>query len=445
MKKILLLFTFVIISCKLFSNGGPIMNSSVLHTGQICLTKQKDIKITNEIINIKFDGEYAIYDITYTLKEEYPYSVDTVQYGFPVDFIQKYYNNWNFDENDVPYFEMYLNNQQLAIKEQVDNSLLNDTLLFQIAPSLKRELYGFIDGYHNKRKWFLSQLIFDKNSSYKLNVKYKVHNYSMDFATSKSSFIEYGSRLLIYDFSPAGYWGDGIIDKISIKIDATNLDSNFETYKLKGLGNYVLKDGVYSFYQENFDPNKSKFLLVSYDYDAVGMTDDFGKNHILNKNIVKIKSSDKGNFDNLNDLDIGTFCTFKNSANKKGYIEYNFKRNTYFSCISILNGNYSSEQNYYDNGRLKKIKIEFDIQDWEDTLKIITHDTIITLEDRKYLPLSNLNFAHNCDLFNLIYKDQNGNIRRVKITFLETYKGLKNDDICISELLFNGFVGKIIW
>ncbi len=441
MKKIILLLIFVIISCKLFSNGGPIMNSGVLHTGQICPINHTNIKITDEVLNIKLDGEWAIYDITYFLKKE-DYGFDTVMYGFPVDFIEKSYDNWDFDNKDIPYFEMNLNNQKLEITEQVDYSFLHDSLLYKNLSSMERDFQVGYPGIANKRKWFVTKLIFDHNNTYKLNVRYKVHNYSIDFTTTKSSFRAFGARHLLYDFSPAGFWGNGIIDTISIKIDATNLDSNFETYHIKGLENYTLKDGIYKFHQEKFDPKKSKFLLVQYDFQAIGMTEDFEKNHILKEDIVQINSSANDDFENINDIDIATFCTFKNSANKKGYIEYNFKRNTYISCIAILNGNYSNEQNYYDNGRLKKIKIEYDELNWHDTSKTITHDTIITFEDRKYTPLTKTNFAHNCDLFHFMKIDYNLNIRRIKITFLETYKGLKKDNICISELLFNGYLWK---
>ena len=90
---------------------------------------------------------------------------------------------------------------------------------------------------------------------------------------------------------------------------------------------------------------------------------------------------------------------------------------------------------------MKKIKISYEYTAWDDSIKIIKRDTIIELEDRKYKPLNKSNYAANADFF-AISSEFWPSYKKIKITILDVYKGRKTDNICISELLFNGFLYK---
>ncbi len=439
MKKIILLIFCVAVSCKLFSNGGPIMNSQVLKTGQIQLINNSEIKITDEKINAKISGEYVTYDISYTFFREYSYMGDTILYGFSVDFTDDIYNrnNHGICAKDVPYFEMYFNDKKLDVKEQIDFGFYNDSITLKNDTAIEHSLYWVVDYYH-KKKWFIAKLIFDSTNTYTLHVKYKVHNYSTDGYLAKYPFMNYDKRVMIYDLSPAGYWGDGKIGNLSINIDASSLDSNYETHQLKGLSGYVLKDGIYSFQQKDFEPGRNKIFVCEYSYKNIGKTRDIKNSNISTDNFLSMRPSFKGNKAAVNDLNVATACNFKKSGSKKNSIEFTFAKHTMFMCLTILNGNYTSEKNYYDYGRLKKIRVEYEYSAYPDTNKIIKTDTVFNLDNKKYLPLNNSDFAKNCNFFDFT-NDAFSSAIKLKITFLEYYAGKKPNDISISELLLNGF------
>jgi hypothetical protein len=444
MRKSLILIFFLVMTDQVFSNGGPIVNSLVFKTGQIQMMHWNSINIINENIDMKIEGEYTVYNITYTLENKYPYTVDTIMYGFPVDFISTYWTNWGFDSTDIPYFEIYFNGEKNNCSQQTDYCLLHDTIVRSyIRNSMEYETnrYGFENDL--RRRWYITKLIFEREKKENtLNVKYKIHNYSIDFSTMKSTFITYDKRKVIYDFSAAGYWGDGIIDKITINIDVKDLDSNYETHDLTGIEGYELKNGIYTFQKEKFDPNKDKYLMLVYTNKARGLSADILKNYVPDDRIDKINTAFTGKTETLNDFDFSTFCVLKKDKIKNSWLEYNFKNNTYMSCITILNGNYTSEADYYNNSRIKKVKIEFEIGDWKDSTKVICRDTTVTLKDRKYNAINKENFAYNSDIVHLNKVDYVLNIKKIKITFLETYPGIKNDDAYLTELVFNSYVYK---
>ena len=70
MKKFFLTTIFYLICIHIFANGGPIDGSAVVKTGRIKMINKNDIKLTSEVINLTIDGDYAIYDITYTFYKE---------------------------------------------------------------------------------------------------------------------------------------------------------------------------------------------------------------------------------------------------------------------------------------------------------------------------------------------------------------------------------------
>jgi hypothetical protein len=438
MRKLLILMICIVLSNKLYSNGGPILNSQIIKTGQIQLINESNISISNEIINVKVDGEYAIYDITYTFTKENNYWGDTVLYGFSVDFIDNIFGNIKgFNNKDVQFFDMYFNNEKLDLKEQIDFSYYKDTISVKNDSTIEYPLnQGMSYYFKHRKKWFIAKLFFGEEYTHQLNVKYKVKNYSSDLWIAKYPFMKYGTRKLIYDLTPAGYWGNGIIENLSVNIDVKGLDSNYESYQLKGLDGYSYNNGKFSYQSKNFDPLKNKIFVLEYTNDVIGKTTDIRRNYIEKKEIKSIKPSFYGNIDNLNDLNPSTSCSFKKIL-KKDYIDFSFSGQTGFMCMTILNGNYLNEDEYYNNARLKKIKIEYEYVGW-DTTKIIKKDTIIELENRKYCPVNIFNFAESADIIDLNV-DPFARFEKFKVTFLEYYQGKKNNDVCISEILLNGF------
>lgn len=441
MRRILLIIIFAISFVNVFSNGGPIINSTITKTGHIQMMNVYGIDLVDEKINIKIEGEYSYYDIKYTFQREENnfYRNDTVTYGFPIDFMEdEYFTEDNFKNTNIPFFEMRFNGKLLETKEHIDFSFFNDFDVSNDSLSVPKD-----NPFNStiKRKWFISQVIFDSHDTFELTVRYKVRNFSVDSATSKSTFINYDSRIMTYDFSPASFWGDGLIKNISINIDVRSLDSSFESHQIYKLDGFLLKDGIYSFTKTNFNPMKNKTLVLDYSFGTIGISRDILGNFVKMKFVKKIKASNLENINNINDVNFSTcYTTAKSANNKKTFIEYVFKDTVSFYYISILNGDFSNEANYYNNGRIKKIKIEYEVNEWE-TGKSVIKDTILVLKDRKYELINKDNLAHFVDIIELESFVSYGFVKRIKLIFLDNYPGKKNDNISISEFFING----ILW
>ncbi len=422
---LILLFSFQ----TLFANGGPIFNSNILKSGQICFYNHADVKIIEEKINIKIIDDYAIYDVTYYFENNSEDTLQIVDYAFPVDYsdITTFTHRNKNILSDISYFEMYFDGQKIDVKEQVDINKVQDSVFLKLGNENSFNNYSSF-----KRKWFISQFAFGTKKNYTLNVKYKVKNNSVDLITTKDVFKRsYGTRKMVYDFSPASNWGDGVIDKITIQIDIKDIKN--EEIELKGLENWTKTDGMYVFHQEYFKPENKYFGL---DYtNVIGEKSKDVKINKVDLKYLNINSKLNCDYKNLNDINLNTNCYLKNI---KDPIIFNFLKNKNAYFITILTGDYSSEQNFYDHGRAKKIRLEYEMNEFKDSKsKIIQIDTIITIPDFKYEPLNQDNFISNSILFNLETNIFNTNIIKAKITILETFQGKKYKDVCFTELLFN--------
>ena len=114
------------------------------------------------ILNIKFEN-----------KNKYP---DSITYGFPIDFIEKEYfdhSAWDFSDDLVPYFRLYLNDKELNIEEQIDFSISLDSLK-------NMSTYNSLGNFKlYKQKWYISDLFFPEAGIYELKVEYKVKNWGI--------------------------------------------------------------------------------------------------------------------------------------------------------------------------------------------------------------------------------------------------------------------------
>ena len=76
-------------------------------------------------------------------------------------------------------------------------------------------------------------------------------------------------------------------------------------------------------------------------------------------------------------------------------------QNAYY--LTILTGDYTSEQNFYDHSRAKKIKLEYEMNVFEDSKsKLVKIDTIISIPDFKYYYLIILLSVFSYFIFKII-------------------------------------------
>jgi len=96
------------------------------------------------------------------------------------------------------------------------------------------------------------------------------------------------------------------------------------------------------------------------------------------------------------------------------WVEFTYDPPVILERISVINGYMRSETLYYANNRVKKIRISFDDGTHFDQV----------LKDGELKP----------QIITLPEPKQAG---KVRLTILETYKGSKYNDTCISEIIFD--------
>lgn len=431
MKRIVNLIIMVLIfNISVKANGGPIDGSAVYRTGDIVLIKQANIKLEKETLKIKLDGDHSVVNVTYQIRNN-GYSKIDVTYGFPVDIVRDEMMSYDMEWQDeyIPSIQFSANGVKLPVKRQLDYSIMESKRSASDEHSIEF-----------RRNWYVVDFSINKGESLSLSVEYKVKNGFTDWSTNKYFFENYSKRELIYDFSPAQNWGDGSINSLTVEVDASSIINTGGEIDFKGL-KLINNSGKYVNEFTNFDLKASENLLISYS-NKVGKYSDFiTKYRIPSSNIksIEVSSELEGNYSKMNLFD-GSFETAwvegvaGSGIGEKIKIQLSDNR---LAAICLVNGYTKNSETYTTNNRIKKVKIEKEIVDYQDPNKT----SIKTYEQEiKDLPFSSINLSNFYSMTSTIgdYGEGYSKVRSISITILEVYKGTKYDDTCISELYLLG-------
>ena len=144
---------------------------------------------------------------------------------------------------------------------------------------------------------------------------------------------------------------------------------------------------------------------------------------------------------NLNDKDYTTaWVEAANDFGKGEKIHFELNQNInkdQWAGISIthlylLNGFRKTEKTYYENNRVKKLRLWINGKEGEKSYDI-------TLPDKPYKQINDYNIAYEADLLNdyidLGRRQAFYNVTSFDIEILEVYPGTKYNDTCISEVI----------
>lgn len=413
------------------ANGGPVDGSAVYKAGNIVLIKQADIKLEKEELKITLDGDYSIVSVKYLLKNEAHSKID-VTYGFPIDIIREEMNyDLEWKDEYVPNIQFAANGTILPVKRQLDFSVQE----FKSNNPNERHPIEF------KRNWYIVDFSINKGESLSLSVDYKVKNGFTDWETSKDFFASYGNREFTYDFSPAQNWGNGIIDLLTVEVDASAVMSHNEEVTLKGL-ELPNTATIYANEFRNFDLKKSENLIISYRNEHEKYSE-----HILTSRMplsqlksIEVSSELKGNYSKMNLLDNDFNSAWVEGASGSGAGEkITIQLNDYLlGAICLVNGYAKNAEAYTANNRVKRVKVEREVVDLQDL-----NTTSIEVEELEIqdLPFANIHLDNFYSLVTIIgnYGDGYQKVRSITITILEVYPGTKYDDTCITELYLLGY------
>lgn len=429
MKKLTLFCLFVVLSSKIFGNGGPIDGCAVFKAGDIVLINMPNIELIKEDLKIKIEGDYSFVVVTYQLQNS-SNSDSKITYGFPVDYFR---NELQYDfewQNDyLPEIEFILNSKQLEIKHQVDYSVFEE----------KSETTNG-NTMEVRRSWYIVDFNLEKDKTVMLIVKYKIKNGFEDWATSKSFFPTYDERRFIYDFKPAKNWGDGSISELNIEINAKDIELNGGKLNISGLS-LSGGSGIYSASFKKYDLKKTPNLSISYNNNQK-LSDYIIKYLLSADKIKKIKVSSElsstYSAKNMFDLDFNTAWADGAEGNGIGEkIEIDLDKYS-LVAICLINGYTKNSDLYKYNNRIKKLRIDIEYVDYKDSTKIDVESNEISINDLEYNKISKNNFEGMVSIIR-DYGEGYRKITKITLTILDVYKGTKYSDTCISEILLLGY------
>lgn len=423
MKKLFLSILFISIVTSLWSNGGPVDWSLVFGAGDARLINVSSVSLSKEKLSFTIKKDYIKVEVEYVLERTDWDDSTEVLYGFPIDFSDNmdYGAGYQWDERNIKDLQFVINGKKLVYKTQEDLGVYTKTI------ELKDYDGNFYESERNlKRKWFYTAFNLKKGEAVTLRVSYLIMPSFEDSATSKSFFTYFGERSLYWDFTPAGYWGNGTaVDfEVSLSVDKDAIDNG--SLSIEGLP-MTLENDVYSYKVTGFDLKSAAPLYIRYMQNRIKNEHDIKKHNVLRTDrLVSIKtSSSKQGYPskNLNDDNLSTaWCPEGNGIGE--WIEVETKQ-MILASIFLVNGYTKSKETYYNNNRVKAVRIQYGTEDYNNDIYI-----------------DDIPFEQPIDLMSYIILDSEGyaSYEKVRITILDVYKGSKYDDTCISELLIMGYV-----
>jgi hypothetical protein len=401
-----------------------------------------DISLQNELLLIKLEGNYSHVTVLYKLKNNG--EARSVKYGFPVDWDFSDFMGNEDDDQDyssrLPQFSIYDGDRFLPFEEKTDAGYLCEKILHGNWNNDETRN----DSIKLVRKWQITELKFSKGESKEITVNYIVKNNFLDWATSKSCFVNYSTRTFIYDFTPASKWGNGKAGELKVIIDAADMVNNYDTCIVKGIEGIKNMGNKYIYESNDADLAKLNNFRIEYTYNVTGRSKEI-EEQLLNRNFhISLNASSvlpegkKGiNYSErcLSDFNFSTAWAEGEKGNGiNQYIDIIPVKACFIGGIAFINGYTKDESAYYNNNRIKTLRITV----YNDENKVDTSlSKVVTLEDKSYYQINRDNFAKMLTIVD-DYGDGFQLIKKIRLTIEDVYPGRKYNDTCISELFILG-------
>lgn len=429
------------------NGGGTYAISATMRSSDPIFREIKDITLLSEKLYIKLNSDRADVTVKYILVNNSDTDYKNIDYAFPIDYVSMdppYTDRWS--DTSLKNLNFLLNGESLPYKFSEEKIQSKESIIENTHTSYTN---NFI------RRWFYTKLNIEKNSFVNLEVTYSVQSLALGDGDDPTELWYLTSSFphhFRYDFSPAQYWGDGIIRDFYVQIDnsalnlagdLTNINADYE-YAFKVTGLEFQKTGnIYEYRIRNFKLKDADPIQITY------LTPQFTSNDIIishavtsNMYTVKVSSENKQYpASNLSDSNLETAWVPNNRVND--WIEFTFKKPfDNFAGIIILNGFLKSEKAFYENNRIKSISVDMKQvgKDWV-SIPYWGEGLLCPLEDFKYKQiyfenLFNLEQYNAFNFYDIQEIDPDLAIEKIRINIKEVYPGTKYDDTCISEILF---------
>jgi hypothetical protein len=395
------------------------------------------ISLESESLLVVIDGDDATVDVTYLLANHGP--DDTVTFGFPIDVAtpETLHTPNGYDwvmQNSIREFKVMDDDRPVPVEKAIDKPLAAKERPPGLDPEIKLV-----------RRWSTMTLKFEREKRKRLTVRYIVRCIALDKGFEGDTRWNYGLRTLFYTFFPAATWGNGRVGKLNLTLDARHLRQNdVPVTQIRPSGGSD-ENGLWNWEFHNVELSKFPDLTVSFDPTDLYRDRDVRKYLIPRENIkaltvssaLKSEGFARYGKDSMLDGDLRT--AWVEGAPGLGIGEtITFEpKNAYITEMAVLNGYVADESRYYENARIKKLRVEIDYKpSGEAHEKHVQKDII--LPDRSY---KSLKPRYPFSSVDWILEQPQGDafIEKVKLTILEVYPGRKFEDTAITELYICGF------
>lgn len=413
MKKYLVIVFLNLFNVLLFANGGIPYNSIDAEPAKITLANDKELILDKEQLTIKFIDDFAIvkckYEIINTSK-----NTKKINFAFNIPITVGQYQDYKYC---LLYYKIFENQKELDFitkKEVIEETPFEN--IYEI--------------------WNQSSLTFSSEERKQLEIVYKTRTNTW----ARICNAKYDSNTFVYNLFPATSFGNGIITEFELTIDKTELlIEEGKILKISGLNiQNEEKTPIQTYKFNNFDLTKNPVLKIEYDINGYYIA-----NYIQNpyeygvmRNVVADSELKEGTsvYSAKNLID-GSYSTpwvegasdfGKNQkiklnlfGNPSKFSAFNYETVTH---LYLLNGFRKNEKTYYENNRIKTLKL------WVNGKDCGT----LELKDRPFKVINDFNFAYEADLLN---NERLNKVKSIEIEILDVYKGTKYNDTCISEIV----------
>lgn len=444
MKKLIIILILIAGSNLAYCNGGSIAKGGFLNEcNTITLLNEKNFSLESEDLTLHVEEDYVFVTAIYLIKNRA--TKKKIQYGFAVD----YRNRPNSDiydwENDyITNFKILNNGVELKYHHKDEKNIKIDSIHYNLYDT--GEETDTIS-----RRWFISELDFDEQECKQLIVSYRVKTNFADWPFLSAYSANYRStpdsdRRFSYYLKPSGFWGNGKVGVFRLTITFDNIDK-YENLIIKGIKGLKKSENSYVLETTNFDLLDNTHLKLSYNYKKWEESKNSWKfiNSTLIDSYKYSNQHPKYPASNLFDKDKSTTWVPTNT-DENNWIEITFKKHVVLFGVGILNGYTKDNQVYENNNIVTKAKVIVYTNVGERTDSIVK---TINLQRKSLNNDYTFYFTGIEDiLIGELYGDVEGDnisdymssAKSLRIEFLETDKGIKFDDTCISELMLYGAI-----
>ncbi|MBP5677264.1 MAG: hypothetical protein J6W88_02060 [Bacteroidales bacterium] len=337
------------------------------------------------------------------------------------------------------------------------------------------DMYIYTDAV--SRRWYYTYLNLPAHSYAVLEVRYTVETPLSEGAYyRRENYYQYVGDYywdlrFTYDFTPAAYWGDGHADYFSVQLDASDIDIiEKDNYWLRGFESnsrgidgleMKQKGDVWYYEARRFDLAAAKPFILDYSLKnrpQQPMEKIFNNRIDPSRFTVKVSGADpKYPASNLFDLDPSTTTVLRGDKNDSIYITVRFKEPTLLEGLMILNGYTKNADTWRNNGRIDSLLayktgylIYGPVEDDKMDTTYYVNDNEIGWSFQGKRPVSEYVEGREPKVYSWQPLLDNANTFRLgdpwgkqyytelHIVVTSAAKGLKYDDLCVSEILLIG-------